>query len=236
LAHNRLYVSDLHLSEPDGRHFRAFQRLMAEAAARFDQIYLLGDLCEVWVGDDDDGPLARAFVSTLARSAARASVFVMAGNRDFLFGERFEREAGVSLVADPHLLDDGVLLAHGDTFCVDDLEYQQARRVLRSSEWRQQILARPLSERRVLAEGMRAQSRATNANKAENIMDVSLAEVARVMRDHDAHTLIHGHTHRPGVHPASWGRRYVLGAWERCGWRLEEVDGRFELICFSLRD
>jgi UDP-2,3-diacylglucosamine hydrolase len=158
----------------------------------------------------------------------------MAGNRDFLFGERFGRDAGVNLIADPHPLGGGVLLAHGDAFCTDDVEYQQARLVLRSAEWQQDILARSLAQRRALAEGMRAQSRATNANKAENIMDVSTAEVARVMRDHGAHTLIHGHTHRPGVHAEAWGRRYVLGAWERCGWRIEENDGRFELVCFPL--
>src|SRR5690606_29871959 len=106
--------------------------------------------------------------------------------------------------------------------------------VLRSAAWQQDILARSLEERRVLAEGMRAQSRTTNANKAENIMDVSTQAVAAAMAEHDARVLIHGHTHRPGVHPASWGRRYVLGAWERCGWRIEEQDGEFSLICFPL--
>lgn len=233
-APRRLFVSDLHLWDTSDRAFRAFDRLMVDAAGRFEEIYLLGDLCEVWIGDDDDGPMARAFVSVLARAGEQARVRVMRGNRDFLFGERLERETGARLVADPHLLTGGILLAHGDAFCTDDTAYQRARQVLRSREWQVDILSRSLAERRALAESMREQSRMTNANKPENIMDVSADEVARVMAEHRARVLIHGHTHRPGIHPAPWGRRYVLGAWERCGWRLEEDGGRFELICFPL--
>ena len=231
---NRLFVSDLHLCEPEDAAFRGFDRLLAHAAERMDEIYLLGDLCEVWVGDDDDGPLARALVSVLVRTTRQSRVFVMAGNRDFLFGHRFARESGVCLVPDPLLLNDGILLAHGDAFCTDDVAYQQTRRVLRSDDWQRDVLAKPLAERRALAAGMRAQSRATNANKAENIMDISARTVDQVMADHGARVLVHGHTHRPGIHVHTWGRRYVLGAWERCGWRLEEEDGSFELICFPL--
>jgi UDP-2,3-diacylglucosamine hydrolase len=228
----RLFASDLHLEDPQGRLFRGFERLLAESDA--DEIYLLGDLCEVWIGDDDDGPLARRFVSALAAAARHADVHVMPGNRDFLFGERFAAEAGVKLLEDPVRLDDGLLLAHGDAFCVDDEEYQAARLVLRSAAWQADVLSRPLDERRALAAGMREESRRTSANKADNIMDVSDAEVARVMAQHDAHTLIHGHTHRPAVHREPWGTRYVLGAWERCGWYLRQADGSFELTCVPL--
>ncbi|HEX7037254.1 MAG TPA: UDP-2,3-diacylglucosamine diphosphatase [Pseudomonadales bacterium] len=233
-APHRLYVSDLHLCDPRAPAFRAFEALMQDAAARCDEIYLLGDLCEVWVGDDDDGPMARRLIATLAAASRRARVFVMHGNRDFLFGERFAREAGVSLIPDPYRLDDGVLLAHGDALCIDDHAYQQTRRVLRSPDWQRDVLARPLAERRALADAMRAESRAANANKAENIMDVAPAEVARVVRAHGARVLIHGHTHRPGIHTADWGRRYVLGAWERCGWRIEQRGDAIDLICFGL--
>lgn len=230
----RLFVSDLHLSDAEAPAFQSFARLIADAAARMDEIYLLGDVCEVWVGDDDDGPLARALVGALAAASEHAQVFVMAGNRDFLFGPRFAREAGVTLIDDPWLLDGHVLLAHGDAFCTDDVAYQQVRQVMRSPEWRQDVLGRSLDERRALAEGMRAESRAANANKAENIMDVSSDAVAADMREQRADVLIHGHTHRPGIHVERWGRRYVLGAWERCGWRIEETAGRFSLICFPL--
>ena len=128
---NRLFASDLHLEDPDGRHFRAFERLLDTTDA--DEIYLLGDLCEVWIGDDDDGPLARRFVAALAAAGRHADVHVMSGNRDFLFGERFAAEAGVRLLTDPVRLDDGLLLTHGDAFCIDDEAYQATRLVLRSA-------------------------------------------------------------------------------------------------------
>lgn len=230
----RLFVSDLHLADAEAPAFQSFARLLADAAARMDEIYLLGDVCEVWIGDDDDGPLARALVGVLAAASKHTQVFVMAGNRDFLFGPRFARETGVTLIDDPWLLDGHVLLAHGDAFCTDDVAYQQVRRVMRSPEWQQDVLSRSLAERRALADGMRAESRAANANKAENIMDVSSDAVAAGMRERGADVLIHGHTHRPGIHVERSGRRYVLGAWERCGWRIEEAQGRFSLICFPL--
>lgn len=228
----RLFVSDLHLTEADHPHFRTLGRLLGATAA--EEVYLLGDLCEVWVGDDDDGPLARALVGLLTRAACRARVFVMPGNRDFLYGERFAREAGVELIGDPHCLPDGILLAHGDAFCTDDHDYQALRRVVRSAPWQEEILSRSLAERRALALGLRAQSRASNANKASNIMDVSAAEVDRVMTEAGMHILVHGHTHRPGIHPARWGKRLVLGAWERCAWYLEQDGNGFTLTCSAL--
>jgi UDP-2,3-diacylglucosamine hydrolase len=223
----------MHLTEAASPTFLAFERLLTRAEA--DEVYLLGDLCEVWVGDDDDAPLARRFVDLLAAVARRARVFVMRGNRDFLFGSRFEADSGVTLIPDPWALDGNVLLAHGDAFCVDDAAYQQARRLLRSADWQRDVLAKPLAERRAMAEAMREQSRRSNANKAENIMDVSADEVERVMRENERRVLIHGHTHRPGVHRESWGLRYVLGAWEHCGWALVQQDHAFELQCLPLR-
>lgn len=231
----RLFVSDLHLWDPAEPAFRAFDALMSKAAGRFDEVFLLGDLCEAWIGDDDDGPLARAVVSVLARATRSSRVFVMPGNRDFLFGKRFEHESGARLIPDPWPLDGRMLLAHGDAFCIEDVEYQEARRLFRSERWQQEVLSRPLAARRAMADALRARSREANANKAENIMDVSSDEVARVMAEHGAGVLIHGHTHRPGIHDHPWGRRYVLGAWERCGWSLEAEDASaFALTCFPL--
>jgi UDP-2,3-diacylglucosamine hydrolase len=233
---NRLFLSDLHLADPEDAVFRTFEQLLVAESAAVDEIYLLGDLCEVWVGDDDDGPLARALVDVLARVSRQARVLVMRGNRDFLFGQGFEAATGACLIPDPHPLDERTLLAHGDAYCIDDAPYQNVRRMLRSSEWQQDVLARTLEERRALAQAMRQQSAATNANKAENIMDVATAEIARVMAEHGGSRLIHGHTHRPGIHPAPWGRRYVLGAWERCGWVIRENDaGGLRLSCLPLR-
>lgn len=228
----RLFVSDLHLSDPEHPHFAALTTLLRHSDA--DEIYLLGDLCEVWIGDDDDGPLATAFTALLADAARHARVFMMHGNRDFLYGPGLERATGCQLLGDPHVLPDGVLLSHGDAFCVDDHAYQQVRALLRSAEWQQEVLSRPLPERRELARQMREQSRVSNANKAENIMDVSGPEVARVMSEYGASVLVHGHTHRPGIHREAWGRRYVLGAWERCAWALRQDRGAFTLSCLPV--
>jgi len=232
----RLFISDLHLEDPDSGRFRAFARLLEEESARAEAIYVLGDLTEVWVGDDDDGPMATSLAEVLRRTAERCEVALMHGNRDFLIGRALAAATGVALIDDPLLLDDGTLLSHGDAFCIDDVAYQEVRKLFRSAVWQRDILGQPLAARRELARNLRAQSRATNANKAENIMDVAAGEVDRVARAHGAARLIHGHTHRPGVHDHPWGRRYVLGAWERCAWlaRQREPGTEPALECFPL--
>jgi len=232
----RLFLSDLHLEDPQTPSFRTFDTLLTREAPRASGIYILGDLCEVWVGDDDDGPLAAALADVLRRTTRHCPVFVMRGNRDFLLQQPFADAAGCRLIDDPHLLQDGTLLSHGDLLCVDDHAYQQTRARLRAPDWQAQILSRPLAERRVLAAALRQQSRIANANKAANIMDVSRPEVDRLMRRFDASRLIHGHTHRPAVHREAAGKRFVLGAWERCGWLLRQRVERLDLECFSLAD
>jgi UDP-2,3-diacylglucosamine hydrolase len=232
----RLFLSDLHLEDPESPSFRTFEKLLAREAPRASGIYILGDLCEVWVGDDDDGPLASALEEVLKRTSRSCPVFLMRGNRDFLFQRAFADAAGCCLIDDPHLLADGTLLSHGDLLCVDDHAYQQTRAQLRAPDWQAQILSRSLAERRALAASLREQSRVANANKAANIMDVSRPEVCRLMRRFGAARLIHGHTHRPGVHREAAGSRFVLGAWERCGWLLRQRAERLDLECFALGD
>ena len=230
----QLFLSDLHLDDPHSRAFRTFAALIQAEAPGVDAITILGDLCEVWVGDDDDGPLARALIELLSEATRFCPIYLMHGNRDFLFGERFASETGVRLLEDPCLLDDGTLLAHGDAFCIDDDEYQQIRITLRSADWQRSILSQSLTERRALASAMRSQSQQTNANKAQNIMDVADREIERVMREHAATRLIHGHTHRPGEHVHELGKRYVLGAWDSCGWLLRMTSSNIRLECFPL--
>ena len=226
----RLFLSDLHLESPDSPQFLGLQRLLGSHPAQ--EIYLLGDIVELWIGDDDDAPLAEALKALLRDSAARAEVFLMHGNRDFLFGGAFADEANVTLLPDPWLLEDGTLLSHGDGYCTDDTEYQSFRTMVRSEAWQADILSKTIDERRAFGQALRAQSRQTNANKAQNIMDVNRSAVDADMATHEAHTIIHGHTHRPGVHPEQ--NRYVLGAWERCGWFIEEVDRTLALKVFKL--
>jgi len=195
----RLYVSDVHL-EPgdtpeDHRRLLAFCNLLRAAqAAKVDEIYVLGDLCEMWIGDDDD--------------------------------------TGLTLLADPCRLADGTLLAHGDSLCTDDNDYQQMRSLLRSSEWQADILSKSLDERRAFGAALRAQSVAANANKASNIMDVNAQAVIALVDQNDTALLIHGHTHRPGNHQVSADcQRFVLGAWERCGWWALQRDHVVALRC-----
>jgi UDP-2,3-diacylglucosamine hydrolase len=230
----RLFVSDLHLAAPESPQFQTFAAILERHCDTLDALYLLGDLCEVWVGDDDDGPLARALVALLRGCAARTEVSVMAGNRDFLFGAGFAAATGARLIDDPHLLPGGILLAHGDAFCTDDAPYQETRALVRSAAWQNAVLARSLTDRRALASNLREQSAAINANKPENIMDVNADAVTRAMARYGANTLIHGHTHRPGIHRTDSGTRYVLGAWEHCAWLLWEQDRRFTLECRPL--
>ena len=230
----QLFLSDLHLESVHSRAFSGLRALLQAERDRCNAIYFLGDLVEVWVGDDDDGPLAQALINLLAETAEHCPVFIMHGNRDFLFGSQFCELSRAALLTDPTLIDQRTLLAHGDAFCTDDDKYQNVRAMFRSSAWQTQILSQSLSDRRALALTMRSQSRAENANKAANIMDVNQNEVARAMRRTGASILIHGHTHRPGVYHHDWGTRYVLGAWERCGWLLRRRAGQFQLECFCL--
>ena len=135
----QLFLSDLHLERQDSRGFATLRSLLQREAGRCSDIYFLGDLVEVWVGDDDDSPLAVALVDLLQDTSQHCNVHIMHGNRDFLFGPRFCERSGARLIDDPTALDASTLLAHGDAFCTDDQVYQQLRNTLRAEEWQQQI-------------------------------------------------------------------------------------------------
>ncbi len=232
-----LFISDLHIDETRPHVLAGLRRMLASEAATVDALYILGDLVEVWVGDDDDAAVADATREVLRQAAERCALYVMHGNRDFLFGERFAADTGATLLPDPSVIDvDGerVLIAHGDAYCTGDAEYQRARALFRSAEWQAGVLATPLSSRRALAATLRAKSIAANENKADNIMDVTPAAVETSLAEADARLLVHGHTHRPGIHRHAAGRRIVLGDWRRCGWRLRLQRGDAALECFPL--
>lgn len=235
-----LFVSDLHIDADRPHVLEGLKRLVEREAPSADALYILGDLVEVWIGDDDDSETSEAVREALSRAARVCRLRIMHGNRDFLFGEQFARDVGGELIDDPHIADiDGqrVLLTHGDALCTEDTAYQLARQLFRSEAWQKDILGKSLEERRELARQMREESRRANANKPENIMDVTPDEVSALMRRTGCTTLIHGHTHRPGVSDVplgdAVGTRYVLGDWDRCGWfiRFEKAP---ELACFAL--
>ena len=235
-----LFVSDLHIDDTRPRVLAGLRRLIDAEAHRFDALYVLGDLAEAWVGDDDDGPTAAALRETLRAAAERTALHVMHGNRDFLLGERFAADTGAALIDDPAVIDvDGerVLVAHGDAYCTGDAEYQRMRALLRSPEWRAGVLAKTLSQRRALAAELRAQSVAANQHKAEGIMDAAPEAVEAALDEARVKLLVHGHTHRPGIHDHGAGRRrIVLGDWDRCGWKLTLRDGDAALSCFALAE
>jgi UDP-2,3-diacylglucosamine hydrolase len=220
-----LFVSDLHLDAayPDaGAQFIAFLQGEARDA---DALYILGDLFEVWIGDDSVDSHRAAICSALRKLAdSGVPCFVMHGNRDFLLGERFEQLCGCQLLDDPTVIDlygQAVLLTHGDTLCTDDAAYQQLRANVRRAPWQQRFLRLPVNTRQNLAEAARAGSNRHIGRAMPRIMDVTPESVTAAMRACQVRSLIHGHTHRPYVHhfeidgaPAT---RVVLGAWYEQG-------------------
>ena len=231
---NRLFISDLHLDGVADLRFARFIECLDVEAPRVDEIFILGDLFEAWIGDDDDGELAKQVCTALRRASAGTKLCFMPGNRDFLCGAGFAERSGATLIEDPFLTEDGLILAHGDTLCTDDAAYQRLRKEVRNPQWQRDMLARPLTERRKIAADLRLASAASKAGKAEAIMDVNLGAVHKLFRDLDAKVMIHGHTHRPGVHRSAGGIRYVLGDWAHCGWLLRQTGQDRRLECFSL--
>jgi UDP-2,3-diacylglucosamine hydrolase len=216
-----LFISDLHLAAQRPWTVDLFLRFARERAPQAQAVYILGDLFDAWVGDDDDSPPAPA-VRTALRDLTRQGVAVafQGGNRDFLIGERFAAETGVILLPEETVVDlYGVrtLLTHGDLLCTDDHDYQVARRLLRSRAFVADFLAKPLAERLVLAAEYRRRSGEAVSLKADDIMDVNEEAVADMLRRHGANRLVHGHTHRPGWHAllvdATPAERLVLGEW-----------------------
>ena len=232
-----LFISDLHLDADDAAlvgQFHAFLRSDARAA---DALYILGDLFEAWLGDDDPDPLARGIVAELrALTDSGVPCFLMHGNRDFLIGERFCRETGATLLDDGTVVElygERVLLMHGDALCTDDVSYQRLRRIVRNPVVRAIFRIMTLEQRRALARRLRAGSREHVGMTAPEIMDVNAAAVAQAMRDAGVRTMIHGHTHRPAVHTleidGAPAKRIVLGDWYTQGSVLDVSPGGYEL-------
>ncbi len=220
-----VFASDTHLAADRPAQVAEFAALLERVQRWRATLYLLGDLVEFWPGDDDDAPLHRDLVARLARlTAAGCRVGVTRGNRDFLLGEGFRRATGADLLDDWTRIELGgehALLTHGDLLCTRDLKYQEFRRYVRDPARQQQFLGLPLAERRRIALQTREGTQSSMAEKAAEIMDVDDAEVLRVMREHAATLLIHGHTHRPALHAFELdgrrARRCVLGDWYEGG-------------------
>ena len=229
-----LFISDLHLdpARPDITT-QALEFLDTETRDA-EALYILGDLFEAWVGDDDPEPEKARVIEALKRlSDGGLPCYFMHGNRDFLVGEGFAAASGCTLLPDPTVVElygQRVLLMHGDTLCTGDREYQAFRQMVRNPQWQQAMLARPLAERLAIARQLRETSAASMAGKTEEIMDVEQDAVVAAMRAHDVTLLVHGHTHRPAVHrfeiDGHEATRIVLGDWYTQGSVLSwDADG-----------
>ena len=212
-----LFISDCHLDPGRPQVAAALTGFLEQRAADADRLYILGDLFEVWLGDDDPEATRGPVADALEQLARRIPVYFMAGNRDFLLGEDFASRVGLRLLDEPQTLELGrrrVLLIHGDTLCTDDHDYQKFRGLVRDPAWQTEFLARPLAERRAIAARLRGESAAAMAEKSYEIMDVNETAVNACFADNAVDTIIHGHTHRPARHDHGVGlTRYVLGDW-----------------------
>ena len=231
-----LFVSDLHLQASHPVTAAAFLRFLAERAAAAQQLYLLGDLFEYWAGDDDIAdPFHHTIIAALRAVAdAGVAVFWIAGNRDFLVGQGFADAAGLTLLAEPHVITiagQRIALVHGDAECTMDDAYMTFRAQVRQPAWQQQFLAMPLAQRKGIIAGLREGSRAAHTMKADAIMDVTPVAIDALHAATAAATIIHGHTHRPALHATGARRRFVLPDWEldaapeRGGWIAIDAAG-----------
>jgi UDP-2,3-diacylglucosamine hydrolase len=233
----RLFVSDVHLDTASPQAVEQFLGFLQTEAASAQALYILGDLFETWIGDDDSDP-AKAGVRAGLRALTNRGVacFLLHGNRDFLIGRDFCRGTGCRLLADPIVTElDGerVLITHGDALCTDDHPYQELRSIVRNAGWQRKFLALPLIDRERFANRARAGSKQHTSNTTYHIMDVNPDAVTAAFRVARVRRIIHGHTHRPAVHELSIegepAQRIVLGAWYESGSYLSYDNGRYEL-------
>jgi UDP-2,3-diacylglucosamine hydrolase len=236
-----LLASDLHLDGtlPDG--IAEFESFLSGPARAAEALYVLGDLFESWVGDDDDDP-DRARVCAALRALTRAGVacHVCHGNRDFLLGGGFEQRTGCRILPDPTIVErygESVLLTHGDALCIDDTSYQRLRSTVRAVPWQRRFMRLPLATRRLLADAARAGSRTHTDITAADIMDANPSAVVSVLRACRVRTMVHGHTHRPALHELTVdgapARRIVLGAWYEHGSYLRWDEHGFESVALA---
>lgn len=212
------FLSDLHLQAGEPATWAAFRHYLQNTPA--DAIMLLGDVFEVWVGDDalqESGSFECEVANALLHAGQQRGIFFLHGNRDFLVGTAFAQYTGVQLLTDPTVLawhEQRILLSHGDALCLDDADYQRFRLLARSQLWQSQFLAQPLSARRQQAQGIRAESEARKRS-GEVYADLDTPETLAWLRAANAATLIHGHTHKPARHTLdAQHHRWVLSDWE----------------------
>ena len=212
-----LIISDLHLTQIEADKVKLFNKFCTEHASKVDQLFILGDLFNTWIGDDISLLNYHSIIVTLKNLTQTTKVFVMIGNRDFLLSNNFENETGCKLINEPYLLDQNnkkFLLIHGDSLCTDDVQYQKLKKILRNPVVQFIFLHLPKKIRLKLTGQLRKQSIEAQSYKSEKIMDVNQLAVDKLILKYPGYDLIHGHTHRQNTHIMDGYTRYVLGDWD----------------------
>lgn len=238
--HQTLFISDLHIDESTPRILKDFLKLLTDCDEYTDALYILGDLFEVWIGDDKHSLIQQQVIQGLANASSKGlKIYFLPGNRDFLIGKNFLQQTGCELLTDEstiNLYGTSTLLMHGDRLCTEDIAYIKARKILRHPWLNQIFLLLPLSWRKKLAKKIRSASTMHTRDTALPLMDVSNDAVISVMHKHQVGLLIHGHTHRPGIHHLigpknSALKRIVLGAWhDKASLLICHEDGTKNLV------
>jgi len=237
-----LFISDLHLCGNRPQTLALFSQFLRDYQ-HANRLYILGDLFDAWIGDDYHDPALLDILAQLKAYCAGTPTYFMHGNRDFLIGEAFAREIGCQLLQENEIIqlgDKRLLIMHGDTLCSDDIEYQRFRQQVRNQQWLDQVLALDIEQRLQMARQFRLDSSNSKAMKAEEIMDVNQDTVEQSMRQFDVRLLLHGHTHRPGIHRFQLqqqdARRYVLSDWsDHAVIARHQDNGEIELLNIHLK-
>ena len=228
------FISDLHLEQNKPHLTKAFKNFIDSKVNLHDELFILGDFFEQWIGDDNEDDFIKSVKNILKDKTAKGlTVYFMHGNRDFLIGDKFCKEVGAILLDDPYIInleEKKIMLMHGDSLCTDDEDYQNFRNLVRSKDWQEDFLSKDLKERKEVAKNLREISSLENQTKDENIMDVNQSEVLKIIEDHSVDVLIHGHTHRPFIHDENGVPRMVLGDWGDFLWFIESSEGNLNLL------
>ena len=228
------FIADLHLAQNRNDITQCFIAFLENEAVHAKTLYILGDLFESWIGDDDDSVFVLNIASALfALKQSGTMIYYIHGNRDFLLGKKYAKKSGMTLLPEVKAIDlygQKAVIMHGDTLCIDDVDYQKFRKKSRSWWWQTMITSLPLFVRRKIADNYRKKSSAATAMKAQDIMDVNKLEVVKCLESYQCQWLIHGHTHRPWVHDISANnlpaKRIVLGDWyEQGAWLKVDANG-----------
>ncbi len=237
-----LFIADLHLAQNRPDITACFLSFLKSEASQAETLYILGDLFEYWIGDDDNSPFIEEVAAGLKQlSVSGVAIYYIHGNRDFLLGKRYAKKAGMTILPEIDIINlygEKVVIMHGDTLCTRDVAYQAFRKKSRSWWWQTIVKNLPLFIRRKIAEDYRKRSAEATAMKTQDIMDVTEEEVIQTLEQHQSLLLIHGHTHKPDIHHVEINdqpaRRIVLGDWYEKGSLLKASNNGIEMINLSL--